>query len=371
MPFPDCVPELTDGVVLLRAHRRTDLPRVVEQSQDPGMLEFTTVPRPYGEADGEGFLRLIEQGWTEEGGRRHWAIARADDPDGTFLGTIDLRPQEGAQGVAEVGFGLHPQGRGQGLMSHSLRLLAHHWFGQGGVRVYWRAARGNFASWRVAWACGFTFHATLPEQLAHPDGPQDGWVASLGRDDPMTARHPWYDPPVLEAEGVRLRPWRDEDVADLEEPDHPAHFMPGRAALTPRTFAGWLARRREQASLGIGVCWCVAEPSTDRALGEVVLFSNGGTLDEDHAELGYQVLPSARGRGVATVAARAATAYALRPRDQGGLGLRRLVAETAADNEASNAVLTRLGFTVWGREPAVDPLPDGTYGDGLHWSLVG
>ncbi len=370
MPFPDCVPELADGLVRLRAHRRADLPRIVEQSHDPGMLEFTTVPRPYRLADAEQFLDLVRTGWTEDGGRRHWAVTRADDPRASFLGTIDLRADPAVRGVAEVGFGLHPEGRGQGLMSHSLRLLARHWFDQGGVRVYWRATRGNFPSRRVAWACGFTIHATLPQVLAHPEGPQDGWVGSLGRDDPMEPRNPWYDPPVLDAGSVRLRPWRDGDAGDLEEPDHPAHFMPARAALTPQGFAGWLARRREQAAAGTGLCWCIADAATDRALGEVVLFSPGGTLDGDHAELGYQVLPSARGRGVATAATGAAAAYAFRPPEQGGLGLRRLVAETAADNDASNAVLTRLGFTVWGRQPAVDRLPDGAFGDALHWASL-
>ena len=54
----------------------------------------------------------------------------------------------------------------------------------------------------------------------------------------------------------------------------------------------------------------------------------------------------------------------------GGLGLRRLVAETAADNAASNRVLESNGFVVYGREHAVDPLTDGTFGDGLHWELL-
>ena len=42
-----------------------------------------------------------------------------------------------------------------------------------------------------------------------------------------------------------------------------------------------------------------------------------------------------------------------------GLGMRRLVAQTAEDNVASNTVLDRLGFTIWGRETAADVLPDG------------
>ncbi|WP_392466693.1 hypothetical protein ACF3NS_13715 [Arsenicicoccus cauae] len=41
------VTELTDGVVLLRAHTEGDVPAIVEQCTDPESLRWTTVPRPY------------------------------------------------------------------------------------------------------------------------------------------------------------------------------------------------------------------------------------------------------------------------------------------------------------------------------------
>ena len=44
--------------------------------------------------------------------------------------------------------------------------------------------------------------------------------------------------------------------------------------------------------------------------------------------------------------------------------------QTADDNAASNAVLDRLGFTIWGRESAADVLPDGRAVDALHWELL-
>ena len=65
-----------------------------------------------------------------------------------------------------------------------------------------------------------------------------------------------------------------------------------------------------------------------------------------------------------------AVAHALAPTSEGGLGLRRLVAETAADNEASNAVLRSVGFVEFGREHAVDRRADGRWGDGLYWELL-
>lgn len=373
--FPGCVPELTDGHVVLRAHSPDDVAAVVEQCTDPEMVRWTTVPSPYDADLARRFLADIERAWADPDGIRYWALAAADDPHRRFRGTIDLRPQA-ARDVVEVGFGLHPDARGQGLMASALRLAAQWWFDEGGSRVQWRAVRGNFPSWRVAWACGFTHHGILPG--SHPptegDGPAaDTWLASLGADDVMEARTPWADPPVLETSGgggLRLRPWRDEDVEALEPRDQPVHHMPVRAVLDADTFPAWLLARREKMSVGTALSWCVADAATDTALGESIVFTPEGTLDDDTAEVGYQVVPSARRRGVATAATRLAVEHALTPRTEGGLGLRRLVAQTAEDNTGSNRVLDALGFGIWGRETAVDVLPGGRTVDALHWELL-
>ena len=127
--------------------------------------------------------------------------------------------------------------------------------------------------------------------------------------------------------------------------------MPARGVLDADTFPEWLMIRREQMSLGKVLSWCAADTTTDAALGEVLVFVTEGTLDDDTAELGYQVVPSGRGRGVATTGPGALVAHAFAPRAAGGLGMRRLVAQTAEDNVASNTVLDRLGFTIWGARP--------------------
>ncbi|MGL5927961.1 MAG: GNAT family N-acetyltransferase [Dermatophilaceae bacterium] len=373
MTYPHCVPDLTDGTVRLRAHRSADATRIVEQADDPLSLRWTTVPRPYDLADARDFLGVIRDGWERDGGDRSWAVTDAGDPDGRYLGTVDLRPRAGR--TAETGFGLHPDARGRGLMAGALRLACQWWFGQGGTRVHWRAERGNFASWRVAWSCGFTRHGTVPELVssgADRGSAVDAWCASLSADDVLEPVTPWDDPVLLsqEAGGIRLRPWRDDDVAHLEPRDQPTHHMPGRAVLDPDTFAEWLLTRRERMSLGTTISWCVADADADTALGEVLLFVSEGTVDDDTVELGYQVVPSARRRGVASAAGRAVVRHAFAGRGDGGLGMRRLIARTAEDNAGSNRVLDNLGFTIWGRETAADLLPDGRVVDQLHWELL-
>ncbi|GGL28706.1 GNAT family N-acetyltransferase [Phycicoccus endophyticus] len=372
--FPDDVPELGDGQVRLRAHRSADLERIVEQCTDPESLRWTTVPRPYGPQQGREWLAALEAAWRDAAGNRTWAVTRADDPGGTYLGAVDLRPRVGDQ-VAELGYGLHPEARGCGVMAAAVRLACRWWFERGGSRVLWRAARGNFASWRVAWACGFTRHGTLPGSLADGDGGPalDAWQASLGAEDLMEARTPWCEPTALgspAAGGLRLRPWRDEDVEALETLEQPSHHMPARGVLDADTFPEWLLTRREKMAVGTTVSWCVADDEHDRALGEVLLFVTEGTLEDDTAELGYQVLPGARRRGVATAAARRVVEHAFTARADGGLGLRRLVARTAEDNVGSTRVLDALGFELWGTEAAADVLPGGRTVAALHWELL-
>lgn len=367
MPFAHLVPPLTDGVVRLRAHRDDDVARIVEQCIDPDSIRWTTVPHPYAAEQAGQFLDQIAGAWQEPEGHRWWALSDADDPAGAFLGTIDLRPL--GAGLAEVGFGLHPAGRGRGLMARALRLACAWWFAQGGERVHWRANRGNFGSWRVAWACGFAFDGVVPGLLAHRGEAVDGWTASAGRADELTRpAAPWRVPVVLAGGGVRLRAWRPEDVEAVELDDTPEHFEPPGARQTPDTFAQWLLRREERMMTGASTWWCIADAATDRALGLVTLIEDG--QEPGCAELGYALFPSARGRGAATIGSRLALDHGFAPVADGGLGLRKVVALTVGDNQASAAVLERLGFAPWGREPAFCERADGTFDDARHWALL-
>lgn len=378
--YPAVVPVLTDGTVTLRAHRRADVPAIVEQCTDPDMTAWTTVPRPYRKADALRHLALVKQAWLDPAGDRCWAIEWAgDDGVARYAGSVDLRPTPGR--VAALGYGLHPDARGEGLMARAVRLVLGYAFteglGDGPLeRVHWSAMVGNFDSWRVAWACGFVHHGSVP-QLGppQPDGRggivvRDHWLGSIAPGAAMAPVHPWLDIPILEADGVRLRPWRESDADRTESIGNPAHHMPLGAAPDDLTFDHWLLTRRERAARGEGITWCVADAASDDPLGAVMVFAHGMPISEPGAELGYFLFPSARGRGVATTAGRLAIEHAFTPRHDDGLGLSRLSAVTAADNAASNAVLTRLRFRRWGTEHRTDRLPDGTWENAVHWELL-
>lgn len=165
--FPDVVPVLTDGRVRLRPMTDEDLPAVVEQSNDPETVRWTTVPQPYDLGSARDFLAVHASGWADADETLHWAIELLPHdgaPGAPFAGIIDLRPS--AKGGAwETGFVLHPAARGRGAMSGALRLAAGWAFDHGCPSLYWLAERGNFASWQVAHACGFTHHGTLPRRV--------------------------------------------------------------------------------------------------------------------------------------------------------------------------------------------------------------
>jgi RimJ/RimL family protein N-acetyltransferase len=377
-PPPELAPVLTDGVVTLRAHAHHDVEAVLEQCTDPEMQRWTTAPSGYTRAHALGYVDRAAAAWADPAGLRQWAIEWSEAGRLRFAGSIDLRPGVAPE-VASIGFGLHPAARGAGVMSRAVRLVASHAFETGPwgrplSRLHWAAVVGNWDSRRVAWATGFTFHGMLPgthPNTLDPDGPAlDTWHASLGRGDDLSPRTPWLEPAPLVGKGIRLRPWREADVDAIEEGHDPRHWFPAHAALRTDTFPAWLERRKELMAMGTAIEWCIADGESDLALGSAVLFSRQGPLTGDVAELGYQLFPHARGRGVAKEAARTAIDHALAPKDAGGLGLRRLVAETAADNLASNRVLEANGFRVWGRERLVDELEDGTYADALHWELL-
>ena len=115
MPFPDCVPELTDGVVRLRAHRPEDAsgssssPPTRSRCAGPPCRAPTASTTPA--TSSRDRARVERPATACAAGRSRMPRTRT----ARYLGTVDLRPRGG--GAAETGFGLHPEGRGSGFMA--------------------------------------------------------------------------------------------------------------------------------------------------------------------------------------------------------------------------------------------------------------
>ncbi len=218
-PFPDGVPVLIDAEagVTLRAAGRGDLPGMVEQCRDPEMIRWTSVPTPedgYQLRDAEEFLALTTAGWTS-GERLGWTIEAQRGSQRGFCGSIDLHLA--GDGLAEVGFGLHPEARGRSIMTAAVQLVCDYAFEVAGLQVIrWRAVVGNWASRRVAANVGFVFDGSVRRLLAHRGELLDGWIATLTREDPRVPQ-PWLHPVELLGRGIRLRAFRASDVDRIVE----------------------------------------------------------------------------------------------------------------------------------------------------------
>src|SRR5262249_27530561 len=159
-----------------------------------------------------------------------------------------------------------------GLMSRAIRLVTAYAFETGGwgrplTRVHWRAIVGNWGSRRAVWATGFTFHGTIPESHPDPDGGDvalDTWTGRIAAGEPAGPKWPWFTPPTVEADGIRLRPWRPADVDAIEPRNDAEHWMPSRSVLRRETFATWLHEREERMASGTAIDWAVADAATDR-----------------------------------------------------------------------------------------------------------
>ncbi|MCQ1948711.1 GNAT family N-acetyltransferase [Arthrobacter sp. zg-Y859] len=110
---------------------------------------------------------------------------------------------------------------------------------------------------------------------------------------------------------VRLRAFRDEDVATVMEMSRDEYF-PAIGTLAGNASAAqaleWVERQRNRYAEGAGFSFAVADAGTDRCVGQLGLWVR--ELEKGRAQAGYGITPSARGRRFAASALLAALEFA-------------------------------------------------------------
>jgi RimJ/RimL family protein N-acetyltransferase len=145
---------------------------------------------------------------------------------------------------------------------------------------------------------------------------------------------------TIHGDGVRLRPYRESDVADLAAgcadpltlrviPSMPQPYTRDDAAW-------WIGQGVKNAWATGGAAYAVVDPATDRLIGGAGL--GLVVAERGQAEIGYWVAPWARRRGVATAATRALAGWAFER------GFDRLELLTDLANTASQRVALAAGF---------------------------
>jgi len=371
-------PDLTDGVVRLRALRPADVGTgapgehsIVGQCTDPESLRWTTVPEGYTPAMGTEWVAEAAAGWAA---RRSYVLAVVDAQTDDFLGSVDLRPDVPA--TCEVGFGLGPWARGRGVMPRALVLLLGWAFapaptGLGLDLVRWRANAGNWPSRRAAWKVGFRGFTTVRGLLDHRGVAVDGWVATVRAGEVGVPDGRWLTVPTLsfsarDGSAFQLRPWREDDE-ELE-----AVVRACSDAVTQRWLShlstpytaddalAFLQSRPEGPATGSSLSWAVAPADGGAAVASISVFRL--TEPYGNPELGWWADPVVRGRGVVAAAVRRVAGWLFEDAPE-GVRTHRLVVEADAGNDASARVALAAGFTEFGRGHAEDPDPAGGWSD--------
>lgn len=163
----------------------------------------------------------------------------------------------------------------------------------------------------------------------------------------------------LRGERVTLRTMEREDAELVQRAYNEPEFQDGFLLDHPRNrreIESQIEERVEANDDSVHLLLCV----DGDAVGRVYLKN----IRQDHGMLGYWLLPEARGRGYTTEGAAVLLDHAFDT-----MALHRVFARVIDDNEASTAVLRRLGFTHEGtyREHV---FARGEYRDTEHYGLL-
>jgi RimJ/RimL family protein N-acetyltransferase len=158
-PIP--VPELTDGVVTLRAFSQDDVSAVAAALEDGEVSRWTaSIPWPYTEAHAIDWIGSHEQR-RRVGEGLDLAIS---DESGAALGAIGLDGLDWSAGRANVGYWVARHARERGLATRAASLLSDWAFDALALRrLQLFTMEGNIASERVAEKAGFRRIETLPD----------------------------------------------------------------------------------------------------------------------------------------------------------------------------------------------------------------
>jgi RimJ/RimL family protein N-acetyltransferase len=171
---------------------------------------------------------------------------------------------------------------------------------------------------------------------------------------------------VLHTRHLVLRPPVPEDAPEafelLNDPDV-VRFNPARECPDLESAEAW-CRDGADWSEGTHATWHAVDRESLRMVGNVSLFAI--ELDDRVAKIGYRVLPSARGRGVARQMVDAVTRWAFEERT-----LMRVQLEHAVGNPASCRVAEAAGFVLEGTTRSAYAVPDGGREDcHIHGRIV-
>ncbi len=359
-------PQIRGKGVLLRTPRLADADQIAAACVDPEIQRFiAAMPSPYTREDAVRWIDQVRSGAPDRTG-----LVITDPATDLVLGGTGLHHLSWDEGTGEVGYWVAPWARRRGVATASTLALTNWGFRRGLARIELLTHPANWASQRVALACGYSREGRRRAAVVARGGLRDDVVvwARLASDPAGPSPRLLPDLPGGElTDGVvTLRPTTAGDAADVfalrSLPDVVASTVPPEppdaAAVTRRCAeapGAWLAGERAEVTIRDAATGAFAgllglhyqEPATGQAM------------------IGYSVAPAWRGRGYAARAAALMAGWAFE-----SVGVARLIAGVAPDNVASQRVVERIGFRREGYQHARLPGPAGTRIDDLLYALL-
>lgn len=172
-------PAITDGVVVLRYHRPSDIPvlyAAVDESRTELGRWMDWCHPEYSVEDAAHWVTM--QPDMRQAGDHPMVVFSADD--GELLGGCGINQVNATHGFANLGYWVRTSATGRGVASRASRLLAIAGLsvmGFGRLEILMEVT--NRASQRVAERIGATREGVARDRLRRLDGPRDAFVYSL------------------------------------------------------------------------------------------------------------------------------------------------------------------------------------------------
>jgi RimJ/RimL family protein N-acetyltransferase len=396
---PDNLPPVFETSRLrLRPWRDTDSPGPGE-GPDEASLGFMPARAQPGPDDFPEWLARRRRDMAT-GADVYWCVA--DLATDEMLGNVQvfgMGPAD-ARFQGELGYWLRPGARGQGVVSEALRPVVAHAFrsvedgGLGLTRLHAATNSDNYVSQSILRSAGFTQWGADHQAWRQADGSlSDGTyfellasalvtselsAGSLGQATGTGALEAvtLESDPLLTRSGplVRLRGWRHTDAERVVEACSDERTRHWLAASLPSPYSlenahSYISGCIDDARAGSSLNWCIADPESNLCIGSIAVMNLRDALGTA-GEIGYWAHPEARGRGVMSEALCMAVRHAFIPREDGGLGRKRLRLNAADGNSASLHIARANGFVPIGRDRQSEPLGDGTFADLLRFDLL-
>jgi RimJ/RimL family protein N-acetyltransferase len=154
-------PVLETSRLRLRTWQEDEIPRITTARTTQATAHFLPfIPQPFTAEDARFWLKdMAEQ--AAAGRRFNWCVADADTDEGLGNLTLFSIHFRGEVRDAEIGYWMHPDAQGRGVMSDAIQRVAEWYFaaesagGFGGRRLFIRTASTNAPARRTAEKAGF------------------------------------------------------------------------------------------------------------------------------------------------------------------------------------------------------------------------